>query len=98
MSSLHVPGTPQASSTRDELIGKCKCDEERTFLVRVRPGMTQAEVLFLNNVKGDGWEGPFQPLQVMNMVMSSMNITSDQSSKKGFVIIILVMEFLTKHS
>jgi hypothetical protein len=39
-----------------------------------------------------------QPLQVMNMIMSSMNITSDQSSKKGFVIIILVMEFLTKHS
>ncbi len=25
----------------------------------VRPGKTAAEVLFLNNVKGDGWEGPF---------------------------------------
>ena len=35
----------------------------------------------------DGW----QSLQVMNMVMSSMNITSDQWSPKGFVNIILVM-------
>jgi hypothetical protein len=32
-----------------------------------------------------------QSLQVMNMVMTIMNITSDQSSKKGIVIIILVM-------
>ena len=31
-----------------------------------------------------------QSLQVMNMVMSSMNITSDQGSQKAFVIIILV--------
>jgi hypothetical protein len=32
-----------------------------------------------------------QSLQVMNMIMSSMHITSDQWSPKGFVIIILVM-------
>jgi hypothetical protein len=31
-----------------------------------------------------------QSLQVMNMVMTSMNITSDQRSQKAFVIIILV--------
>jgi hypothetical protein len=37
-------------------------------------------------------------LQVMNMVMSSMNITSDQWSPKDFVIIILVMIFSTKDS
>ncbi len=36
-----------------------KCDEERTLLVRVRPRKDQAEVMFLNNTKGDGWEGPF---------------------------------------
>jgi hypothetical protein len=58
-SSLCVQCSPQESSTREELKEERKCDEERTFLVRVRPGMTQAEVLFLNNVKGDGWEGPF---------------------------------------
>ncbi len=34
---------------------------------------------------------PIQSLQVMNMVMSSMNIISDKWSQKGFVIIILVM-------
>ena len=34
--------------------------------------------------------GPTQSLQVMNMVMSSMNITSDQWTQKAFVIIILV--------
>jgi hypothetical protein len=65
-SSLRVPRSLQESSTREELKEERKCDEERTFLVRVRPGMTQAEVLFLNNVKGDGWEGPFDlevPLQ-----------------------------------
>jgi hypothetical protein len=42
-----------------------------------------------------------QSLQVMNtsMVMSCMIITSDQWSKKGFVIIILVMNiYLTKYS
>jgi hypothetical protein len=42
------------------------CDEERTFLVRVRAGIAEAEVMFLNNRKGDGWEGPFDlitPLQ-----------------------------------
>jgi hypothetical protein len=53
--SLRVQGSPVESSAREELKGKCVCDEERTFLVRVRPGMTQAEVLFLNNEKGDGW-------------------------------------------
>jgi hypothetical protein len=57
--SLRVQGSPEESSAREELKGKCVCDEERTFLVRVRPGMTQAEVLFLNNEKGNGWEGPF---------------------------------------
>ncbi len=42
------------------------CDEERIFLVRVRAGIAKAEVMFLNNRKGDGWEGPFDlkmPLQ-----------------------------------
>ncbi len=41
-------------------------ERERTFLVRVRAGMAEAEVMFLNNRKGDGWEGPFDlktPLQ-----------------------------------
>ncbi len=41
------------------------CDEERTFLVRVRPGGVEAEVLFLNTLR-EGWEGPFDlrtPLQ-----------------------------------
>ncbi len=35
------------------------CDEERPFLVRVRPGTAEAEVMFLNNKLGDGFEGPF---------------------------------------
>jgi hypothetical protein len=57
--SLRVQGSPFESSAREEGKEKSVCDEERTFLVKVRPGMTQAEVLFLNNAKGDGWEGPF---------------------------------------
>ena len=40
-------------------------DEDRSFLVRVRPGEVEAEVLFLNKLR-EGWEGPFDlrtPLQ-----------------------------------
>ncbi len=59
-SSLCVPSSPQESSGKGELMEEdSKCDEERTLLVRVRPGKDQAEVKFLNNTKGDVWEGPF---------------------------------------
>ena len=57
--SLRVRGSPVESTEIGKLEEKRVCDEERTFLVKVRPGKTQAEVMFLNNVKGDGWEGPF---------------------------------------
>ncbi len=59
MSSLRVPRSPQESSVKEEPKEESLCEEERTFMVRVRPGKTTAEVLFLNNVKGFGWEGPF---------------------------------------
>ena len=58
-SSVRAQGSPQESSEREESKEKCVCDEERMFLVRIRPGMSQAEILFLNNKMGDGWDGPF---------------------------------------
>jgi hypothetical protein len=62
-----APPSPLKGSEEEGLEKKgATCDEERTFLVRVRPGMAEAEVMFLNNAKGDGWEGPFDlkaPLQ-----------------------------------
>ena len=55
-----APPSPSTSSDVEETEKKDgTCDEERTFLVRVRPGMAEAEALVLNNVRGDGYEGPF---------------------------------------
>ncbi len=43
--------------------------EESTFLIRVQKGETKAKVLFLNNQKSQGWEGPFDTsLTVEDMV------------------------------
>jgi hypothetical protein len=43
--------------------------EESTFLVRVKKGETKAKVLFLNNQKSQGWEGPFDmSLTVEDMI------------------------------
>ena len=66
-----APPSPSTSSEVEEEESEKKdgtCDGERTFLVRVRPGMAEAEVMFLNNVREDGWEGPFDlkaPLQTL---------------------------------
>ena len=67
-----------------------KCDEERTLLVRVRPGKDQAEVMFLNNITGDGWEGPFGldiPIQSLLDFDQSPSrrvaMSEDLPSKKG---------------
>ena len=57
--SSQAQSSPHVSSAREDLGGTSVCDEERQFLVRIRPGMSQAEVLFLNNKNGDGREGPF---------------------------------------
>jgi hypothetical protein len=55
-----APPSPSTSSEGEGTESKDgTCDEERTFLVRVRAGMAEAEVLFLNNVRADGYEGPF---------------------------------------
>jgi hypothetical protein len=42
--------------------------EESTFLVRVKKGESNAKVLFLDNQKSQGWEGPFG----MSMTMEGM--------------------------
>ncbi len=59
--------SPLKSFAKEEKEGSDgTCDEERIFLVLVRAGISEAEVMFLNNRKGDGWEGPFDlktPLQ-----------------------------------
>ena len=58
-SLLRVPRSPQESSVNQEQKEENFCGEERTFMVRVRAGEAQAEVLFLNEAKREGWEGPF---------------------------------------
>jgi hypothetical protein len=50
--------TPKSSSGKEESI----------FLVRVKKGETKAKVLFLNNQKSKGWEGPFD----MSLTMDDM--------------------------
>jgi hypothetical protein len=42
--------------------------EESTFLVRVKKGEAKAKVLFLNDQKSQGWEGPFD----MSLTMEEM--------------------------
>jgi hypothetical protein len=42
--------------------------EESTFLVKVKKGESKAKVLFLNNEKSTGWEGPFD----MSLTMDDM--------------------------
>ncbi len=55
-----APSSPQIRSEEEGLENNgATCDEDRTFLVRVRAGMAVAEILFLNNEKGNGYESPF---------------------------------------
>ncbi len=64
-----APFSPQIRSEEEGLENKgATCDEDRTSLVRVRAGMSVAEILFLDNEKGDVYEGPFDlksPLQFL---------------------------------
>ncbi len=49
-----------SSSSSDTLPPNLSSEtEENTFLVRVKKGETKAKVLFLNDQKSQGWEGPF---------------------------------------
>ncbi len=56
--------SPEGQQTHSSSSG----NEESTFLVRVKKGETKAKVLFLNNQKSKGWEGPFD----MSLTMDDM--------------------------
>jgi hypothetical protein len=47
--------------------------EESTFLVKVKKGEDKAKVLFLNNQKSTGWEGPFDTSLTMEDMLDFSN-------------------------